>query len=135
MREAWQSWKAASKFLFWASWLALIEAIFQRKRVQRELAAFKPDCPQALFDAGYVAFVIDWNWDHWDGHWREKKEYPLRITPVMFRVYGHDDWKQIPWHSVSMGAGYTGTVRAVPLAYARSHLALDANGYPIRKAA
>lgn len=122
MNHAWASWKAATRFLFWALVETITGAIAARKEAQRELTAFSPATPKDLCASGYALFRWEPYGDSWEGFWRDPAERPGLIASVEYRVF---DWNGVPWHSVKFSEAdwlnATGW-RAVPRDYCEKNL-------------
>jgi hypothetical protein len=130
VNDAWMAWRSASLTLFWATIEALTRAASLRGMAARELTILHPDKPKDLFAAGYAVFLFEPYWDAWHGYWLAPDASPHLSPEPLFRA---TDWSAVPWHRVVFkDASYdTREFRAVPLAYARRHLA----SLPLRQAA
>lgn len=119
LRMSWQAWKAASRFLFWATIEAATNALSLKKKAAREISAFNPNSIRDCFESGYAVFVYSIYQDIWEGFWIEK-DFPLHcVLPVVYWVRG---WDEIPWHKVVLKEASLTDLRAVPLAYCKAHL-------------
>ena len=118
----WKAWKAATRFLFWAIVERITNAIALHKEAALQITAFNPRVPNDMWDAGFVLFTYDINYDEMSGFWREpgydsgkfvNSDYVMRVT------------ENIPYHVVNFSEMhyYKGfEVRAVAKEYADKHL-------------
>ena len=122
--SAWTAWKAASRFLFWATVETLTRAITLRKKAAIQATAFNPQRPDDMWRAGYVIFYCDLNRDVWVGTYRKPGEKEGELLSPQFEVTMQRGWDELPWHHVSFGVmPHDGReFRAVPLDYANKKL-------------
>lgn len=118
--DAWMSFRAASRFLFWSVVEAITAAIWWRKQAARELAALHPENPRDLWDAGYAIFCYELMWDDWRGSWLG----PEDRNKVAYPMYCVRDWDSVPWHRVKFSEmKHDGReFRAVPKGFAEKYL-------------